>query len=515
MLRLYDMRCDMNLQSAKIALCKAFIIVVCFSLFITKTEAQMIGHLGVAAEPIPLVQAKRPQRKLVTRNLNRPNPGSKDLQADVSGLSGTAGKPTGANQNSATNSAGANSGTIVAVITPPKPATTKPPIEAKPTATTPAKPAVSPFDESLAKAEALLEKGEARAAVDEFRSALALKSDSMDAQLGLAESLFDAKDYANADTEYQKVVSQNPNSVEARRGRADTLYELNKYEEAVSEYEATLKAGASDAGIYNNYANALFRTGKRENRERAIDNYNVAIKKEPNWPDAYAGLANVLRVQKRLEEAKQAVEKSIQLAPNSSLSHTVAGRVYAELQDFNRANLEGKKALELAPKDPFVHLNWGGILYMQRRYTEAINAYVAAQSYDSTWAVPRNSLGNLFITANRPNEALDELNIAAKLEPRSSIIHNNMGTAYLMLQKLDAAVANFQLATQFDERNSSAFFNLGAAYFRQGKMDDSVSAFRRASELEPENSQFKAALNEVLKKSGGKGKDDKGKKKKS
>ena len=42
------------------------------------------------------------------------------------------------------------------------------------------------------------------------------------------------------------------------------------------------------------------------------------------------------------------------------------------------------------------------ILYMQKRYNEAINEYVAAQSYDPTWAVPRNSLGNLFLNVNRP-----------------------------------------------------------------------------------------------------------------
>lgn len=512
----------MNLKSARNALYRAGIVAISLSLFITNTEAQAIGHLGVSTEPIQLVQAKRPQRRLASR----PNPASRDMLADVSGVGGAGGKVTNSNQKTSSGtSTGSNtnttSGTIVAVITPPKsqPVTT-PPVNssANSGAATPAKPAVSAFDVSLAKAEALIGKSDPRATADAFRAALALKADSIDARLGLAEALFDAKDYSNADAEYQKVAAQNPSSVEARRGRADSLYELNKYEEAVGEYEGALKAGAADSGIYNNYANALFRTGKRENRDRAIENYNIAIKKEPNWPDAYAGLANVLRVQKRLEEAKQAVERSIQLAPQSSLSHTVAGRVYAELQDFNRANAEGKKALELAPKDPFVHLNWAGILYTQKRYTEAINAYVAAQSYDPTWAVPRNSLGNLFLNVNRPNEALDELQIAAKLEPRSSIIHNNLGTAYLMLQKLDAAIANYQLAVQFDDRNSQAFSNMGVAYYRQGRMDDAINAFKRATALEPDNAMFKTALSDVLKKAG-RGKEapeksEKGKKKK-
>ncbi|MBS1790286.1 MAG: tetratricopeptide repeat protein [Acidobacteria bacterium] len=517
------MKSGRNLKSARSAFYQASVIILSLSLFVTKTEAQAIGHLGVSAEPIPLVQAKRPPRKLATR----PNPASREMLADVSGIGSASGKSNSTAKQTASQgsgngdsgsslgagSTGKTSGTMVAVVTPPKNQPVTPP--SNPTTTTPSKPVLSPFDQSLAKAEALIGKADPRAVADGFRAALALKADSIDARLGLAEALFDAKDYAEADLEYQKVASQNPASVEARRGRADSLYELNKYEDAVVEYEGALKAGANDAGIYNNYANALFRTGKRENRDRAIENYNLAIKKQPNWPDAYAGLANVLRIQKRLGEAQQAVERSIQLAPESSLGHTVAGRVYAELQDFNRANAEGKKALELAPKDPFVHLNWAGILYMQKRYSEAINEYVAAQSYDPTWAVPRNSLGNLFLNVNRPNEALDELQIAAKLEPRSSIIHNNLGTAYLMLQKLDGAISNYQLAVQFDDRNAQAFSNMGVAYYRQGRLEEAINAFKRASELEPDNQLFKTALSDVMKKAGhGKGKDEKGKKKK-
>lgn len=491
----------MNLKSAKKALGNLSVIVIAISLFVTKTEAQAIGHLGVNTDPIPLVQAKRPQARYLARNTrlaNRPDPGSKDLRAEISeGTTGT-GKPISSNPTT--------SATIEVVETPkantakPQPATAT--VAVKTPSTPPAKPAASAYDDYMSKAGELIAKGNTRAAEEAFRAALKLKPESLEAQLGVADALFDMKNYLGADAEYQKIIAQNPNSPEARRGRADTLYELNKYDEAVGEYEAALRVGANDAGIYNNYANALFRTGKRENRDRAIENYNIAIKKEPNWPDAYAGLANTLRIQKRLDEAKQAVERSIDLAPNSPLGHTVAGRVYADLGDFTRANTEGQKSIQLAPKDAFVYLNWGGILYAQKRYNEAINAYVAAQSYDPTWAVPRNSLGTLFLNVNRPKEALDELEFAAKLEPKSSIIHNNLGTAYLLSQKLDAAIANYQLAVQFDNRNSQAYSNLGLAYYRQGRLDDSISAFRRAVELEPNNAQFRTALGDVLKKAG-------------
>lgn len=489
----------MNLKSANRAFsrfCGKFCVaIICISLSVTKTEAQSIGHLGVNADPIPLVQAKRPQPKYLARRINRPDPSSKNLLADVGDGGGSVGGKT-ATANPTT------SATVAVVETPKKTQPVNSTPTPKPLPPAPVKPAEPTADDYLAKAADFVIKGNSQAAAENFRTALKLKPDSLDAQLGLADVMFDLKDYAGADAEYQKIIAQHPNSAEARRGRADTLYELKKYDEAAGEYQAAIQAGATDAGVYNNFANALFRTGTRENRDRSIENYRKAIDKQPTWPDAYAGMANALRVQKRLEEARQAVEKSIELAPNSSLAHSVAGRVYADLSDYNRANTEGQKAVQLAPKDAFVHLNLGGILYAQKRYAEAINAYVAAQSYDPQWAVPRNSLGNLFLTANRPNEALDEFQTAARLEPKSSIIHNNLGTSYLLVQKLDAAVANYQMAVQFDERNSSAYYNLGGAYYRQGRYNDSVNAFQNALKLEPNNPQFKTGVAEAMKKAG-------------
>ena len=364
------------------------------------------------------------------------------------------------------------------------------------------KPVSSPFEEAIARAEDLVDRNDARGAIEAYRQALALKPDSPEARLGLADSLQDAKDYVTADAEYKKLTEQNPNSPEARRGRADSLYELKKYDEAVAEYQAAIKAGANDAGVFNNLGNALFRTGTRENRDLAIENYRKSIERDQKWAAAHAGLAFVLRVQRRMPEAQAAVKKALQLAPDSSLAHTVAGRVYADLGDFARANAEARKAIELAPKDAFAYLNLAGIQFMEKRYDEAIRNYVAAQSYDRTWAVPHHSLGNLYLNINRPLEASEEFEIAAKLEPKSPIIHGNLGAAYIQLRKYDAAIQNLLIATQLDPRHSIALSNLGLAYHRQGRYNDAVAVFTRATELEPNNSMFQQALIDSLNASG-------------
>jgi tetratricopeptide (TPR) repeat protein len=497
----------MGLKSARIA----FFATTAILLFISWTIAQDIGHLGVDADPLPLVQAKRPLRRLALRNVNRnsnvaavkPDPqaaSGTDLRADVSDAGGASGKAPKGNANTATTAP-----TTVAVTPGSAPAAAKPAI--RPDPKPPAKSSAPSAEDYIARAEELAAKNDPRAAADVFRLALSLKPDSIDAQLGLADSLHDAKNYQGADAQYAKIIAQNQNSVEAHRGRGDTLYELKRYDEAVSEYQSAINAGARDAGVLNNLANAYFRTGTRDNRDRAIENYRKAIDKEPNWPDAYSGMANVLRVQKRLSEAQQAVEKSLQLAPNSALAHSVAGRIYAELNNFARANAEGQKAIDLAPKGDtsflsFAYLNLGGILYAQRRFDEAIRAYVTAQSYDRTWAVPHNSLGNLYLAANRPLEAAEEFEAAAKLEPKSSVIHTGLGNAYAMLQKYDAAIANFRTAAQLDPKNPNPHSNMGLTLVRQGRFNEAVNAFSEALKIEPNNPVFQQALADSLKLAG-------------
>ncbi|MGH9834843.1 MAG: tetratricopeptide repeat protein [Blastocatellia bacterium] len=506
----------MRLKPARISFFGASVIV----LFISGIIAQDIGHLGVSADPIPLVQAKRPPRRLVARRTPAPNPASSTLLADTGPAASGAGAAKNQNSGAPANTSSAiAANTTPAAVPKPEPVVTKP--ETKPAAPT--------VEDYIAKAEDLAAKNDPRGAAEAFRQALALKSDSFEARLGLADSLHDAKDYQNADNEYQKVIAQKSDAAEAHRGRGDTLYELKRYDEAITEYQWAIKAGAVDAGVYNNLANAYFRTSTRESRERAIENYRKAIEKQPDWSDAHAGLAYVLRVQQRVNEAQQAVEKAIQLAPNSALAHSVAGRVYADLKDFARANAEGQRAIDLAKQgsnanlNSFAYLNMGGILYAQGRFDEAIRAYTAAQSYDRTWAVPRNSLGAVYLVANRPSYAIVEFEEAAKLEPKSPIIHGNLGTAYVMLQKYDAAIANLQIAAQLDPQNPTPHVKMGQAYVRQGRFNEAVNAFRRATEIEPDNTQFKQALADSLKLAGRKneakevsgGKEKKEKKKKN
>src|SRR5262245_18390541 len=98
----------MGLKPARIA----FLGTTAILIFISWTIAQDIGHVAVEADPIPLVQAQRPLRRLALRNANRnsnvatvkPDPlagASKDLRADVTDVAVAQGKTPIANSTAA------------------------------------------------------------------------------------------------------------------------------------------------------------------------------------------------------------------------------------------------------------------------------------------------------------------------------------------------------------------------------------------------------------------------------
>jgi superkiller protein 3 len=448
-----------RLGTTAIALCLLSLAIV----------AQDIGHLGIESDPTPLVQARKASK--------RRNPSS----------SSTVSRSIGANLPDA----GAT-GSVIAT---------------GPTAPRTGLPARS-YEELMATAEAASRQGQYEPALDTYRRALASRPDSADAKLGIAETLLDAKKYKEAEPEFRQLIAAKPSLLEAQRGLADTLYELKRYGDAVSSYQTAAQAGLNDAELCNNFANALFRTGTVENKKRAIEYYRKAIQLQPEWPGAYAGLANALRSQRgaegpQLAEALTSAKKSVELGPNLSLGHSVLGRVYADMKDFTGANAEGQRAIQLAPNDPFTYLNLGGIFHAEGKFQEAEQAYLKAISLDPQWAFPYHSLGTLYLTSlNRLQDASVQFSKATLLEPNSPTLWTSFGAARARAGDYNTAANHFKKAIEIDPKYIAAYHNLGAVYAINRNYADAATAFKTATELDPTRPDYFTALGDVYRKMG-------------
>ncbi len=457
------------MSSSQFVLHQLQTVLVALFLLVTALPAwAQYGHPGVTVDPTPLVQVKRP-RKPVLQSAAARHPVARKSDQPARPASPSVPKP------------GAGSEVAVKRPTPdpqPRPNPSNPPsrvvtkagqgavpvTEKTPAATTP----LSPFEAVIAQAEEVDDANDPKAAAELYRQALTLRPESGDAHWGLA----------------------------------DALYAQHDYEAAIKQYDAALAAGENDAGLYNNYANALFRSGTVANRERSISRYQQAIQQDAQSADARAGLANALRVQRKLSEARQSAERAVQLDPDSSLAHSVLGRVLADQQDFPKAIAEANKGIALARRDAFAWINLGGIYYLQGEWMEALKAYLTARSLDPDWALPYNNLGNTWMAMKRPPDAARNFLEAIKREPNSPTLYNNLGGAYAAQGKFGEAIPAFKRAAQLDPGNAFPHANLGGLYADQRRYAEALAEFTRAVALDPTNPKYQTALGDVYKLTG-------------
>ena len=178
--------------------------------------------------------------------------------------------------------------------------------------------------------------------------------------------------------------------------------------------------------------------------DSAEANYNIAIKLEPDYALAYAGLADCYTVnyksQSQLERvpiAKFYVEKALSLDSNLSEALTTLGFIQQSF-DYNWAdakmNLE--KAVLLNPNNSAAHMFYGLVL---------INSGLDK------------------------NKALEEFKKAADIDPLSSYTNWNYSRNLYFAGEYDLAIQQFNRMESFipDSRKWTADFSLGLIYLKK------------------------------------------------
>lgn len=124
---------------------------------------------------------------------------------------------------------------------------------------------------------------------------------------------------------------------------------------------------------------------------KSIEYYQQAIREDPNYALAYAGLAGAyqslssfyLPPREAMPQAKAAALKALELDPNLAEAHAVLGMVHlAYAWDWAGTEQEVKRALELNPNSPAAHDLYAAYLTALGRHEQAIAESEQAQRLD-------------------------------------------------------------------------------------------------------------------------------------
>ena len=254
--------------------------------------------------------------------------------------------------------------------------------------------------------------------------------------------------------------------------------------------------GTENTEAYQLYLKGRFHWNKRkaDDLQKAVEYYNQAIVKDPNFALAYAGLASTyvilpeyagVPVRDYVSKIETASEKASELDPTLAEPHAVLGLMRANHEwKWSDAEKEFKRAIELNPNYPTTH-HWYCInLRMQGRFEEALSEIKRAQELDPLSLIINLNVAEVFIAMHRDDEAKDQLKKTLDLDPNFPGAHLTSGMFYAQQGKLEEALHEMQKVREIvGPDNAFGIQGLGYVYAKAGKRDEAVKILNRLIEL--------------------------------
>lgn len=235
------------------------------------------------------------------------------------------------------------------------------------------------------------------------------------------------------------------------------------------------KSYTTNNEAYQLYLKGRFHWNKRtaESLRQAVEFYNQAIGKDPNFALAYSGLAetyalfssySVATARDSMPQAKAAAERALSLDESLAEAHSALG-TYLNYYEWDRAGSERayRRAIELNPNYATAH-QWLGAdnLVLRKRFDEALAA----------------------------------LRRAEELDPLSPIISMNVGLSLMFARRYDEAIAQLNRTLTLDPNFTYAHIVLGWTFASKGMYREAIAAYRKGLDLayDPVNKGFLALL---------------------
>jgi eukaryotic-like serine/threonine-protein kinase len=260
-------------------------------------------------------------------------------------------------------------------------------------------------------------------------------------------------------------------------------------ERASAGVHATENMAAYD--LYLKGRNAMRGQQDLKNVDAAMNFYQEALKNDPGFALAYAGLSEASLAMYRekkdpfwAEKALAAAQQAERLNDSSAEVHFVLGRVYSRTGKTAEAIAELKRAVALEPNSDDGYRGLGSVYLTLGQKDQALQAYAKAIEINSYYWYNYNQLGNAYSQFGDYDKALTAFKRVIELEPDNATGHMNIGVAYFQEGKYEEAIPYFQKSLQ-SQPSSIAYSNLGTAYFYLKKYPDSVPMFEKAVELNP------------------------------
>ncbi|MDQ3711178.1 MAG: tetratricopeptide repeat protein, partial [Acidobacteriota bacterium] len=193
---------------------------------------------------------------------------------------------------------------------------------------------------------------------------------------------------------------------------------------------------------------ALADKRSRNDFDKAIEYFGQAVKLDPNYAPAYAGLANVHTAIggigggsiEDFQKAQAAIEKALAIDDRLAEAHSYLGEIKVNYEwDFAGAEREHRKAIELNPNSSTAHRMYALLLGFLGRFDEAIAEIKTAIDLEPALALNQKIYGQILYYARRYDEAVVQLKRTIEMDADPPGTYNFLVRSYRMKGENDQA----------------------------------------------------------------------------
>jgi DNA-binding winged helix-turn-helix (wHTH) protein/TolB-like protein/Tfp pilus assembly protein PilF len=248
-----------------------------------------------------------------------------------------------------------------------------------------------------------------------------------------------------------------------------------------NERELMRKHYTENAEAYQAYLQGRYFWNKRNEAglKTAVEYFQRAIKIDPNYALAYAGLADcymrlnesaIPMAQESVPRARAAVLKALEIDDGLAEAHATLGFIkFRHDWDFAGADHEFRRSLEL-----------------DNNYSEAHQWY-----------------GFYLLAVGRKDEADGEMTRAQSLDPLSITFNSNLALYLFFTRQFDRSVQQCRKTLEMEPNSYLSRYALGLSYEQQGLIKEAIAEFQKAQERAPDDVGTTVAIGHALVKDGG------------
>ena len=331
--------------------------------------------------------------------------------------------------------------------------------------------------------------GDRARAENEWREALRVRPDMLEADTALAGAALQKGDWSGLDRLASTIIQAQPNSPDGYTLQAVAAINLKQRDKADASIQKAIEVAPRNPVGYIQLGTLRSLENRYADAEKA---YLTVLELDPSSSEGLSGLMRVYLAQKDADKAIAAANTQIAKSPNNSGFYDLLGTaLFDNKKDYRGAEAALRKATDLDKNNTDAILKLGQVLNAEGSGDQALALFQQAVK-DHPRDVPLYLLlGEMLEAKHDWSGAKVAYQQLLEVQPENPIASNNL--AYVMLQEggnVDVALAMAQTARRGMPDSPNAADTLGWAYYKKGAYASAIGLLQEAVKGRPDDASF-------------------------